>query len=158
MMSDARLVRSLRSREQKPKISLPFLFSSAGGVGGADKKWKGNFWFLLPRPKGADEARITHHQGSIQNTFELRSIYTAKIRNQKKRTKLGRAFGATPFRLPIPILNFGGDGRIRTSDTRKGIPHFECGPFNLSGTSPNMLFQHSQAKRSIDHHKMLPLR
>jgi hypothetical protein len=33
--------------------------------------------FLLPRPKGADEARIIGHQDSIQNTFELRSIYTA---------------------------------------------------------------------------------
>ncbi|OGI71026.1 hypothetical protein A2643_01160 [Candidatus Nomurabacteria bacterium RIFCSPHIGHO2_01_FULL_39_220] len=31
------------------KFSLPFFFSSAGGVGGADKKWKGNFWFLLRR-------------------------------------------------------------------------------------------------------------
>jgi DNA-binding XRE family transcriptional regulator len=29
------------------KFSLPFLFSSAGGVGGADKKWKGNFWFCF---------------------------------------------------------------------------------------------------------------
>ena len=45
----ARLVRSLWSREQKPKIFLPFFFSSAGGMGGADKKWKGNFWFLLRR-------------------------------------------------------------------------------------------------------------
>ncbi|KKU69877.1 MAG: hypothetical protein UX94_C0014G0019, partial [Parcubacteria group bacterium GW2011_GWA2_47_21] len=29
------------------KFSLPFFFSSAGGVGGADKKWKGNFWFCF---------------------------------------------------------------------------------------------------------------
>ena len=29
------------------KFFLPFLFSSAGGVGGADKKWKGNFWFCF---------------------------------------------------------------------------------------------------------------
>src|SRR3989344_3264111 len=29
------------------KFSLPFFFSSAGGVGGADKKWKRNFWFCF---------------------------------------------------------------------------------------------------------------
>ena len=29
------------------KFSLPFFFPSAGGVGGADKKWKGNFWFCF---------------------------------------------------------------------------------------------------------------
>ena len=29
------------------QFSLPFFFSSAGGVGGADKKWKGNFWFCF---------------------------------------------------------------------------------------------------------------
>jgi len=34
-------------RGQNPKIFLPFLFNSAGGVGGADKKWKGNFWFCF---------------------------------------------------------------------------------------------------------------
>ena len=35
------------SRGQNPKIFLTFSFSSAGGVGGADKKWKGNFWFCF---------------------------------------------------------------------------------------------------------------
>src|SRR3989338_11695647 len=29
------------------KFSLSFFFSSAGGVGGADKKWKGKFWFCV---------------------------------------------------------------------------------------------------------------
>ena len=29
------------------KFSLPFFFSSAGGVEGTDKKWKGNFWFCV---------------------------------------------------------------------------------------------------------------
>ncbi len=31
--------------------------------------------------------------------------------------RLCRACGATPFRLPIPIFNFGGEGGIRTLDT-----------------------------------------
>ena len=35
------------SRAQKPKIFLTFLLFLGGGVGGADKKWKGNFWFCF---------------------------------------------------------------------------------------------------------------
>ena len=31
-----------------------------------------------------------------------------------------------------------GEGEIRTHDTLSGIPHFECGPFNHSGTSPSL--------------------
>ena len=53
------------------------------------KERKENFCFLLPRPKGADEARIIGRQGSIQNTFELRSIHTAE-RNFRIR-KVGRS-------------------------------------------------------------------
>ena len=45
--NDARLVRSLWSREQKPKIFLTFLIFLGGGWGGVDKKWKGNFWFCF---------------------------------------------------------------------------------------------------------------
>ena len=50
--------------------------------------------------------------------------------------RLCRACGATPFRLPIPIFNFGGGSEIRTHDTLSDIPHFECGPFNHSGIPP----------------------
>ena len=46
-LQSARLVRSLRSREQRPKTFLIFLLFLGGGVGGADKKWKGNFWFCF---------------------------------------------------------------------------------------------------------------
>ena len=45
----ARLARSLRSREQKPKIFLPYSFLSVGGVGGADKNGKEIFGFASPR-------------------------------------------------------------------------------------------------------------
>ena len=64
-----------RSKNQK----FPFHFLSAPPTPPAEenKKGKENFWFLLPRPKGADEARIIGHQGSIQNTFELRPVDTA---------------------------------------------------------------------------------
>src|SRR3989344_4640171 len=47
----------LITAKQNQKFSFLNFRFSAGGVGGADKKMKGNFWFLLPRPKGADEAR-----------------------------------------------------------------------------------------------------
>jgi hypothetical protein len=30
----------------------------------------------------------------------------------------------------------GGEGGIRTHGTREGTPHFECGTFNHSATSP----------------------
>jgi len=63
----------------KQNQKFPFHFLSAPPTPPAEEKKKGkeNFWFLLPRPKGADEARIIGRQGSIQNTFELRSIHTA---------------------------------------------------------------------------------
>ena len=82
-----------RSKNQK----FPFHFLSAPPTPPAEenKKGKENFWFLLPRPKGADEARIIGHQGSIQNTFELRPVDTAKIQNPNSRQKCGRAEGAT---------------------------------------------------------------
>ena len=39
---------------------------------------------------------------------------------------------------PQTSENNGGEGGIRTLDTRKGITVFETGPFNHSGTSPNL--------------------
>ena len=51
--------------KQNQKFSFLNFRFSAGGVGGADKKWKGNFWFLLPRPKGADEARRIRAHASV---------------------------------------------------------------------------------------------
>src|SRR3990167_7298780 len=114
--------------KQNQKFPFHFFFRFAVEGWGEETRGKmqGNFWFLLPRPQGADEARrlertiqfqattrsaraiSSFRQGSARNAVELCSIHTAKIRNQKKRTKRDRACGATPFRLPIPIFNFGG--------------------------------------------------
>jgi hypothetical protein len=33
---------------------------------------------------------------------------------------------------------FGGEGGIRTPDTVTRMPHFECGAFNRSATSPHL--------------------
>ena len=59
-----------------------------------DKKWKGNFWFLLPRPEGADEARrlvltrivLEKSSDFVQETqpsFRIR--FFAKMRSVAKR-------------------------------------------------------------------------
>jgi hypothetical protein len=49
---------SVEAAKQNQKF--PFHFLSAPPTPPAEEKKKGkeNFWFLLPRPKGADEARI----------------------------------------------------------------------------------------------------
>src|SRR3990167_5728318 len=85
----------------KQNQKFPFHFLSAPPTPPAEEKKKGkeNFWFLLPRPKGADEARrlertiqfrattrsaraiSSFRQDSIQNTFELCSIHTANFQN-----------------------------------------------------------------------------
>src|SRR3989338_7439481 len=43
--------------EAKPKISFPFFVGSPHTPPEENKKGKEIFWFLLPRPQGADEAR-----------------------------------------------------------------------------------------------------
>jgi len=55
---------------------------------------------LLPRPKGADEARIIGHQGSARNAVELCLIHTARNRNRILKPKWGRAEGATLMHFP----------------------------------------------------------
>ena len=47
MRTNAPGPRSRIRADETQKFSLPFLFSSAESVGGADKKWKGNFWFCF---------------------------------------------------------------------------------------------------------------
>jgi len=61
--------------KQNQKFSFLNFRFSAGGVGGADKKWKGNFWFLLPRPKGADEARRIRAYDFISHHHTLRACH-----------------------------------------------------------------------------------
>lgn len=35
--------------------------------------------------------------------------------------------------------DYGGEGGIRTPDTLASMPHFECGAFNHSATSPRVV-------------------
>ncbi len=81
----------------KQNQKFPFHFLSAPPTPPAEEKKKGkeNFWFLLPRPQGADEARIIglfaqrkfaqrllfHRQISI---FELDRNIVKKVENVLK--------------------------------------------------------------------------
>ena len=49
----ARLFRSLRSREQKPKIFLPFLLFLGGGCGGSRQKMERKFLVFAPATEGS---------------------------------------------------------------------------------------------------------
>jgi hypothetical protein len=40
--------------------------------------------------------------------------------------------------LPPFLKGNGGEGGIRTPDTVARMPHFECGAFNHSATSPSL--------------------
>ena len=101
----------------KQNQKFPFHFLSAPPTPPAEenKKGKENFWFLLLRPQGADEARIIGHQGSIQNTFELCLIHTAKFQNGFLERKLGRAEGATLRHSPRRIQNPKGFSTLRVA-------------------------------------------
>src|SRR3989344_3514199 len=50
--------------------------------------------------------------------------------------RLCRACGATPFRLPIPISNFGGRGEIRTRDPVSGMLALQASALDHSATLP----------------------
>ena len=87
----------------KQNQKFPFHFLSAPPTPPAEenKKGKENFWFLLPRPQGADEARrlertiqfrattrfareiSSFRQGSARNAVELCSIHTAGAKKLK---------------------------------------------------------------------------
>ena len=49
---------SVEAAKQNQKIPFHFLSAPPTPPAEENKKGKENFWFLLPRPKGADEARI----------------------------------------------------------------------------------------------------
>ena len=101
---------NLQTAKQNQKISFPFLFPlRGGGVGGGDaRKMQGNFfgfctresasvseahWFASPgnrsvrfgsKPPRAPRVRISQNPADFsRNTFELRPIHTAKIKEHK---------------------------------------------------------------------------
>ena len=88
------------SEAAKQNQKFPFHFLSAPPTPPAEEKKKGkeNFWFLLPRPQGADEARrlvvsrivLVKSSDFVQETqpsFRIR--FFAKIRSVAKRRDWG---------------------------------------------------------------------
>src|SRR3989338_5320429 len=59
----------------KQNQKFPFHFLSAHPTPPAEEKKKGkeNFWFLLPRPKGADEARRVRFTTQSERTMQYRA-------------------------------------------------------------------------------------
>ena len=109
---------SMIAAKQNQKFPFHFFFRfAAEGWGGRrrEKNARKFFGFCTRESASVSEARIIGRQGSIQNTFELRSIHTAKIRNQKKRTKRGRAEGATLMHSPRRIQNPKGFSTLRVA-------------------------------------------
>src|SRR3989338_8147933 len=123
------MISDFMTAKQNQKFPFHFFFRFAveGWGGETREKCKEIFWFLhtrvRERVRGAlvrfptqserterfrattrSARAISRSQGSIQNTFELRPIHTAKIENRNWKPKWGRAAGATQthFRQKIP--------------------------------------------------------
>ena len=126
----------------KQNQKFPFHFFSRFAVEGWGEETRGKckeiFWFLhtrvRERVRGAlvrittqsertrqfqvttrSARAISRNQDYQQNTFELCLIHTAKIRNQKKRTKRGRAEGAPLMHSPRRIQNPKGFSTLRVA-------------------------------------------
>ena len=99
----------------KQNQKFPFHFLSAPPTPPAEEKeMQGKFLVFAPATAGSGRgAQISCRQDYQQNTFELCLANTAKIRNQKKRTKLGRAEGATLMHSPRRIQNPKGFSTLR---------------------------------------------
>jgi hypothetical protein len=67
----------LETAKQNQKFPFHFLSAPPTPPAEENKKGKENFWFLLPRPKGADEARIIQHQDCFGKKFGFCSGDTA---------------------------------------------------------------------------------
>ncbi len=106
--------------------------------------------------KGLDPLKVFRpldeffHYAEISSKFnekfqynEFFKIYSTKKTPQKQKPLASlspaRGFVFRPAFAPLFVRGFGGrggEGGIRTPGTVTRTPHFECGPFNHSGTSP----------------------
>ena len=58
-----------------------------------------------------------------------------------------------PTEMTLKIMKYGGEGGIRTHDTVARMPHFECGAFDHSATSP--LRWSALVRRGLSHSESL---
>ena len=96
------------------KFFLPFFFSSAEGVGGADKKWKGNFWFCFAVSKYLTFKRYSytlHHMvnNRVQN---LDRIFSALANSTRRGIMTKLTYGeltvgelSKPYRISPPAIS-----------------------------------------------------
>jgi len=66
------------SGEAKPKISFPFFVGSPHTPRRKKGLRKENFWVLLPRPQGADEARRVRITTQSERTMQYRATTHAE--------------------------------------------------------------------------------
>src|SRR5438552_16253326 len=84
----------------------------------------------------------------------IKSLISMQIRDAPGRLRTPidpESDGARPQKLMRPKREPGGEGGIRTRDTLASMPHFECGAFNHSATSPRPIFI-GPFEGSSDHH------
>src|SRR3989344_2882250 len=73
--------RSTSSRGAKPKNFLSFLFAAPPTPpAGGKKKGKENFWSLLPRPQGADEARDIQAYDLVSSHHAFRASHLLALK------------------------------------------------------------------------------
>ena len=74
------------------------------------EKGKENFWFLLPRPKGADEARrlVLARIGLVKSSDFVQETHVFRIRPKKILNNVNFGFGYVcqnrPEFLPLPLI------------------------------------------------------
>ena len=133
-------MRMILTAKQNQKFSFHFFFRFAVEGWGEEtrEKCKEIFWFLhtrvRERVRGAvgcvttqsertrqfeattrSARAISQSQDLAQNTFELRSIHTARNRNRILKPKWGRAEGATLMHSPRRIQNPKGFSTLRVA-------------------------------------------
>src|SRR3989344_3925629 len=95
---------NLEAAKQNQKF--PFHFLSAPPTPPAEEKKKGkeNFWVLLPRPKGADEARRIRAYDLVQSFHALRACEIGSRKVNNNSTKKAGSLPASSLRKPRPRL------------------------------------------------------
>ena len=103
----------------KQNQKFPFHFFFRFAVEGWGEETRGKckeiFWFLHTRVRERVRGAFSLNQDFARNTFELRSIHTAKIQNGFLERKLGRAEGATLMHSPRRIQNPKGFSMLRVA-------------------------------------------
>ena len=105
-----------RRSKTKNFLSIPFSASRRRGGGRRrEKNARKFFGFCTRESASVSEARIIGRQGSIQNTFELRSIHTAIFRKGFLNSNLGRREAPTLMHSPRRIQNPKGFSTLRVA-------------------------------------------